>query len=145
MTLVDVNVLLYVVNQSAPHHQRVQNWWEAAIRDERPLGLTWLVIVGFLRLATHPGIFDDPLSAQEAATKIETWLALPNIGLITEADAHWTLYQQLIRDVGAIGNLANDIHLAAIAIGSGASIVSCDSDFARFQHVRWENPLTDKH
>jgi toxin-antitoxin system PIN domain toxin len=141
MTLVDVNVLLYVVNRSAPQHERVRNWWDAAIRAERPLGLTWLVIVGFLRLATHPAIFDDPLTAEEASIKVETWLALPNVGVVTESETHWAQYQQLVHEVGAIGNLANDIHLAAIAIGSGASILSCDTDFARFQRVRWENPL----
>ena len=32
--------------------------------------------------------------------------------------------------------------LAALAIENGLTIMSADTDFARFGEVRWENPLT---
>ena len=28
MKIVDLNVLLYVVNEDAPHHDRMAAWWE---------------------------------------------------------------------------------------------------------------------
>jgi predicted nucleic acid-binding protein len=34
-----------------------------------------------------------------------------------------------------------DAHLAAIAIGHGLMSCSTDGDFARFDDLRWENPL----
>lgn len=34
----------------------------------------------------------------------------------------------------------NDAHLAALAIGHGADLVSYDSDFARFPGLRWRRP-----
>ena len=32
--------------------------------------------------------------------------------------------------------------LAALAIEHGLTVMSVDTDFARFGEVRWENPLT---
>ena len=34
-----------------------------------------------------------------------------------------------------------DAHLAAIAIGHGCELCSTDSDFGRFDHLRWRNPI----
>jgi predicted nucleic acid-binding protein len=36
--------------------------------------------------------------------------------------------------------LTTDAHLAALAIEHGATIVSFDRDFARFEGVRWTLP-----
>jgi hypothetical protein len=33
--------------------------------------------------------------------------------------------------------------LAALAIEYGALLCSCDTDFARFQGLRWEDPLRE--
>jgi predicted nucleic acid-binding protein len=43
--------------------------------------------------------------------------------------------------VGTGGSLTTDAHLAALAISHNATLVSCDTDFARFKRLRWENPL----
>jgi predicted nucleic acid-binding protein len=42
--------------------------------------------------------------------------------------------------VGIAGNLASDAHLGALALSHGATLVSCDGDFARFPGLRSENP-----
>ena len=39
MKVVDVNLLLYVVNQESTHHATVRCWWEAAINGQDPLGM----------------------------------------------------------------------------------------------------------
>jgi toxin-antitoxin system PIN domain toxin len=142
MMLVDVNVLLYVVNDDAPQHDRVRKWWEAVIAREERLGLTWIVIVGFLRLATHARVFRNPLTPDEAIGKIDTWLKLPNVRIVAESDEHWQTFKQVFNESEMSGNLATDAHLATIALGYGAIVASCDSDFARIQQLRWENPLS---
>jgi len=37
--------------------------------------------------------------------------------------------------------LTADAWIAAIALAHGASVLTLDSDFARFPGVRWESPL----
>jgi len=39
MRVVDLNVLLYAVNQHAPHHAALRRWWETAMNAEEPVGL----------------------------------------------------------------------------------------------------------
>lgn len=41
-------------------------------------------------------------------------------------------------------NLTTDVHLAAHAIEAGGEVHSNDTDFARFQGLRWVNPLSPR-
>jgi len=141
MKLVDVNILLYAVNRSDPLHARILTWWENAIRSGEPVALAWSVIHGYLRLATHPQVFPNPQTNEEATDRVTKWLAHPNIQIATETDDHWRVLCDLIRDVGTVGNLVADAHLAALAISKAMTLVSCDRDFARFRQLRWENPV----
>ncbi len=140
MKLVDLNVLLYAVNRDAPGHEKIRSWWEAAISGDEPVGLAWIVILGFLRLATNPQVFAEPLMVDEAIERIHPWLSHPNIRLLRETEEHWRILKDLLEQTGTAGNLTTDAHLAALAISYGATLASCDADFGRFRHLRWENP-----
>ncbi len=39
------------------------------------------------------------------------------------------------------GKAVTDAHLAALAIEHGVGVCSADTDFARFEELRWVNPL----
>jgi hypothetical protein len=139
--LVDLNILLYALNQDSPHHRQVRRWWEAAINSDEPIGIAWVVLLGFLRLATNPKLFPRPLSSEEAIAKVEEWLAHPNLRTIRESDEQWPILREMLIQTGTAGNLTTDAHLASLAVAHGAVLASCDADFARFAKLRWENPL----
>jgi predicted nucleic acid-binding protein len=46
-----------------------------------------------------------------------------------------------LRAIGTAGNLTTDAQIAALAAEHGATVYSNDADFARFEDVRWVNPL----
>ena len=140
MKLVDLNVLLYVVNEDAVHHQTTLDWWEETLHGDGPVGLTWVVLLGFLRLSTNPAIFPSPLDSETALAKAETWLSLGQTRLVQETADHWQILTDLLEATGVAGNLTTDGHLAALAISHGATLVSFDHDFARFPGLRWESP-----
>ena len=140
MKLVDLNILLYAVNQQAPWHDSIRLWWEAALADDEPVGLPWVVLLGFLRLSTNARVFADPLSSSQAIDRVQEWLTHPNVRIVRETDQHWLILRELLDEAGTAGNLTTDAHLAAIAISHGAILASCDADFGRFRHLRWENP-----
>lgn len=144
MKIVDVDVLLYAGNGQSPHHEVVLRWWERALDGEESIGLAWPVIVGFIRISTNPAIFERPLSVSEVVEKVDRWLSRRVVGLIQEKASHWRTLGGLLSAGGVIGNLVSDAYLAALAIDHGATLVSCDSDFARFDGVRWENPLRSR-
>lgn len=98
-------------------------------------------MLGFLRLASNPSVFPRPLPSDAVIAKVDVWLAQTNIQVVTQKEGHWEIFRLLLGHSGTAGNLTTDAHLAAIAMSYGAVLVSCDNDFARFQGLRWENPI----
>lgn len=143
MKLVDLNVLLYAVNRQSPRHEAVRSWWEAALSDDEPIGLSWIVLLGFLRLATNPRVFARPLTDEQAMARVDVWVAHPNVRIVSETPDHWRILKYLLGQAGTAGNLTSDAHLAALAISHGAELISCDRDFARFRGLRWGNPAAE--
>ena len=47
----------------------------------------------------------------------------------------------LLRAAAIGANLTTDAHIAAFAIEHAGTVYSNDSDFARFDGLRWKNPL----
>ena len=66
MRLVDTNVLLYAVDETAPHHSAARGWLERALSETETVGFAWNALLGFIRLATNARVFTSPLSVGEA-------------------------------------------------------------------------------
>jgi hypothetical protein len=124
-----------------PHHAVARAALEAAINSERPVGLTWVVVNAFLRLTTKPGLFERPLTIDEAWELVDGWREHPNVRVVQETEEHARLWSELLRGTGAGGDLTTDAWIAAIAIAHGASVLTLDSDFGRFPSLRRESPL----
>jgi hypothetical protein len=138
--LVDANVLLYAVNSGSPHHQRARAWLDGTLAGDERVGFAWAVMLAFLRLSTSRAIFDRPLSAEQATAVIRTWLGNANAVSVEPGARHLESMQTLLSAAGTAGNLVSDAHLAALAIDEDAVLVSFDTDFARFDGLRWEQP-----
>ena len=140
MRVVDANVLLYAVNADARHHTASHAWLERALGGADTVGLSWMALLAFARLATKPEIFPSPLSPSAAMEQIQTWIDAPSAHVLHPGERHAAILGDLLEGVGTAGNLVNDAHLAAIAIEHRASVVSYDNDFSRFPGVRWHRP-----
>jgi uncharacterized protein len=141
--VVDLNLLLYAVNRDSPRHAAARAWLEQALSGDEPVGLPWVVLLGFLRVATSERILPHPLTATQALGVVDGWLAQPPVVVPAPGDGHWRVLRELLRVAGAAGNLTTDAHLAALAIEQGAELCSTDADFARFRGLRWVNPLDE--
>lgn len=141
MRLLDVNVLLYAFRDAAPDHAKYRAWLESAISADEPLGISELVLSSFVRIATHPRVFDPPASVDEALAFTAALRSAPNAVTVAPGPRHWSLFEQLCRTGGARGNLVADAYLAALAVESGCELVTTDRDFARFPGLRWKHPL----
>jgi toxin-antitoxin system PIN domain toxin len=140
--VVDANVLLYAVNRDAPHHASARKWLDTALAGDEAVGFAWVVLLAFLRLSTRPGLFPHPLTLQQAVSVIEAWLARPMAILLEPTTRHLRLLHGLLAPLSTAANLVTDAHLAALAIEHGAEVVSFDTDFSRFQGLRWSTPAT---
>ena len=77
MIIPDVNLLVYAYNRDAPHHVPAGAWWKNLMEGAQPVGLTWVVCLGYLRLMTNRKILARPLEASEALSHIHSWIARP--------------------------------------------------------------------
>ena len=138
--IVDVNVLLYAVDEGSPHHKVSRTWLEDALNGDVRVGFPWHCLVGFTRIATHSRVFASPMSAREAWGFVEDWLDQDMAWIPLPTDRHRRVLGRLVVEQHATGNLVSDAHLAALAIEHGVAICSFDTDFARFPEVTWINP-----
>lgn len=141
MILVDANLLIYAVDRDAPHHKAARKWVEGAFSGSVTVGLSWGVMLAFLRLVTRPGILRRPMPPEAALEFIDEWLALPAVEIVVPGEAHWPVFRNLLKTAGTAGNLTSDAHLAALAIERGATVFSADTDFGRFPGLLHVNPL----
>jgi toxin-antitoxin system PIN domain toxin len=141
MIVPDVNLLVYAYNSGAPHHVTARRWWEDTLSRKAPVGLPWVVALGFVRLVTHPRVLAPPLPPEVAIGHVRSWLARPGVRHLEPGPRHLDLLAELVRAAGVAGSLTTDAHLAALAIEHQCELHSNDADFARFPGLRWHNPL----
>lgn len=141
MRLVDANLLLYAVNEDAPLHRKARAWLESALTSNELVAFTWPVLLAVVRLSTKSVVFPRPLSIQQALDFVDSCLDQPNSTILQPGPRHWAILKSLLLAGGKAGDLSSDAHLAALAIEHGAVLVSTDNDFARFDGLRWVNPL----
>jgi uncharacterized protein len=139
--LVDVNVLLYAVDESSPRHEPARDWLEETLSGSETFAFSWSVLIAFVRLGTNPRVFETPLALDAALDLVDSWLDQPCATVIHPTDRHSALLRELLGPLGTAGNLTTDAHLAALAIEHGAELCSADADFARFPMLRSVNPL----
>jgi uncharacterized protein len=139
--LPDVNLLVYAADESSRHHAPARSWLERTLSGTEEMGFAWMVLLGFLRISTHPVAFGNALSPDRAFEYIDNWLDSPIATVIHPSERHAGHMRDLLMPLGTAGNLTSDAHLAALAIEHGAELCSSDNDFSRFEGVRWVNPL----
>ena len=140
MIAVDANVLLYAVNRDDSNHQPARRWLESRLAGSEPVGFAWVVLLAFIRIATHPQVFPAPLSAGEATRMVEEWLSQPSAVVLTPTGRHLGILSGLLAQAGSGGNLVSDAHLATLALEHGAGIASFDRDFLRFPGIELTVP-----
>jgi uncharacterized protein len=143
MILVDVNVLVYAHRMDAPGHPAFNNWLEELINSDQAYGYADLVLSGFLRIVTHPRVFNPPSDLTSALAFAQVIRRQPNAVLISPGPRHWQIFEKLCEIAQVKGNLVPDAYLAALAIESGSEWVTTDRDYSRFPGLKWRHPLHD--
>ena len=138
MKLPDTNVLVYAANLAAPQHAAALRWLKGAFDAPQGVALTWMALLGFVRLTTHPAILSSPLAVEDALRAINQWLTEPAAQVVHPGPQHAALLGRFLVAAGTGGNLTSDAHLAALAFEHGATVGTFDKDFRRFAGVSVE-------
>jgi toxin-antitoxin system PIN domain toxin len=137
----DVNLLLYAHIDAFAQHEASMRWWQEALSGSDEVGLAAPVVFGFVRIATNPRIFVNPLPIDDAITRVEEWLGTPPVRVLAPGPRHFEIAFDLLKAAGTAGNLTTDAQIAAFAIEYQGIVYSNDTDFGRFPGLRWNNPL----
>lgn len=144
MIAVDANLLVYAHVDSFGQHEAAHAWLEEQLATAPRIGLPWTSLMGFVRLVTNPRVFGEPEPMAGAWEQVEAWL---------EADVVWTpvptpRHREVLRTCLAVPGLrANDVpdaDLAALALEHGLALATSDSGFARFDGLRWFDPVRSR-
>ena len=80
------------------------------------------------------------MALRDAASVVRGWLDLPVTWVPQSTEAHAETLAGLLESETQ-ADLVADAHLAALAIEHGLLLCSTDRDFARFEGLRWTDPL----
>lgn len=138
--IVDANVLLYAVDDRSHFHAAARDWLDSAMNGVERVGLPWASLMAFQRIITHPRATANPLAPAEAWRCVTDWLDADLAWVPVPGPRHRDVVERLLIDGDLRGNLVTDAHLAALAIEHGTGVCSFDSDFARFEGLRWITP-----
>lgn len=138
----DVNLLLYSSAAESPHHEAAREFLKRCRQGDELFCLTWLTIMSYLRMVTHPAIVSPPLAPAQAMENVESLLGLPHCRVLTEQEGFWGVYREVARNLAVRGKLVPDAHLAALLRQHGVKrLYSNDGDFRKFDFLDVRNPL----
>ncbi len=107
------------------------------------MGIPVFCLGEFLRVVTHPRLFDPLFGITEACDALDRVLTSPSLTVLTPGDRFWPLLSRATNDAHAIGNLVFDAQIVALCREAGVSaLLTEDRDFDRFPGLLHRPPLT---
>jgi len=141
MLLLDVNVCVYAFRRESRGYEDWKDWLEQALRGPEPVGLPEQVLASVLRLVTNHRMYKNPSTPEAALAFCEALLDTPAAMRVRPGERHWAIFHGLVSRHGLRGNDIPDAYLAALALEQGATWVTADRGFARYEGLRLLNPL----
>jgi toxin-antitoxin system PIN domain toxin len=139
---VDVDVVLGAIRpDQGPEAEALFVWLEAALGGYEPVGVSELVLSAAVRIATHPRAYATPFTPEQALTSAEAIRDAPAAMLVQPGARHWGLFRGLVAGLRLRGSDVADAYLAAMAWEQGATMVTRDRGFRRFEGLRLLDPL----
>lgn len=139
---IDANLLLYASDSDSRFNERALATLRGTAESGEILYLFWPVVMAYLRVATHPAVFRQPLTPAQAAANVTTLLERPNVRSPGEDEGFWQTYRSVAKGTVIRGNLVPDAHLVALMRQYGVrTILSHDRDFQKFEGVQVSDPF----
>ncbi len=141
MRAIDTNILVYSEIISLEHHARARDLLVGLAEGSLPWAIPWPCVYEFLRVVTHPRVFNPPVPVEVALHDLQQILQSPSLRLLSETAGHAEVMNRLIDDSGVTGNLVHDAHIAALCTEHGVTeLITGDRDFSRFP-LKVTNPF----
>ena len=139
---IDANILIYASNRTSSRHSAAIEFLERRAETPEVFYLAWPVLMGYMRIVTHPRIFREPLSPNEALANIKALLTLPRVRILHEEEGFLEIYREVTGHLVVRGNLVPDAHLVALLRQHDVRrLYTTDADFKKFHSLDVRNPF----
>ena len=139
MIAVDTNVLIYAHRKDSEFHKSAGEVLTLLAEGSSPWAVPVFCLGEYLRVITHPRVFNNPHTPREAAKGLSHLLASPSVQVLNPGAEFPTLLQKTIDTHRLRGNLVFDAQIVAVCVEHGVGkIVSEDKDFLRFSELTVE-------
>ena len=137
MIAVDTNVLVYAHREEFSEHPRALEWLRFLAEGTAPWGIPVFTLGEFIRVVTHPKVFDPPSTMDDALMALDALAAMSSLRILLPARRYPGLLVEAVREGRATGNLAYDAQIAAVCREHGVgALLTRDRDFSRFPWIR---------
>ena len=133
MRMPDVNILIYAHRREDPHHGFYKSWIQDLANRGEMFALSSLVATAFIRIVTHPSFRPYPTPLVQAVSVIDSLLGVQSCVMLGPGGNHWDLVRGICMKSKSVGKLVGDAQHAAVALETGCTWVTRDSDFEQFR------------
>jgi toxin-antitoxin system PIN domain toxin len=136
---VDTNILVFAHREELAKHERARGRLEELATGDEPWYLPIFCLAEFVRVVTHPRLFDPPSTREEALGALNALLPSPSLSVLYPGQRWWPIFQEAATEARVAGNLVFDAAIVALCLENGVrTILSEDLDFRRFKGIRLE-------
>jgi hypothetical protein len=132
MIAVDTNILIYAHRAEFPRHAAAARKLTALAAAPGPWGVPVFCIGEFVRVVTHRKVLSPPSTIDQASAFLRALTASPSFALLLAEPEYLGDFEAALRYARASGNLAFDAQIAALCERQGATLLTEDRDFQRF-------------
>jgi len=137
MIAIDTNILVYAHREELPLHREARARLIELAEGVEPWALPVFCIGEFLRVVTHPRLFDPPSTIRQGVQAIGNLLDSPSCVILNPAEGFWPILAEIVKDANAKGNILYDAQIVAVCLEHGVrEILSEDRDFHRFEGIK---------
>lgn len=134
MIAVDTNILVYSHRAELAKHRAARSRLVELAEGAAAWAIPVFCLGEFLRLVSHPRLFDAPHTPADACRALARVLESPSLRILSPGPAFPELLTQAMIEADASGNLVFDAQIVAVCREAGARpLLTEDRDFARFR------------
>jgi len=127
---------VYAHRRQAEQHTAALEALRRVVIGREPWGIPVFVVGEFIRLVTHPTLFEYPSSLEDALGAIAGLVGEDGERLLRPGPRYWAVLQEVVIDGRATSNRMFDAQIAAVCLEQGArTILTEDRGFRRFTGI----------
>jgi uncharacterized protein len=145
MIAVDTNVLVHAHQREASLHAKAREVIRQLAESPVPWAVCLHSFVEFYGVATHPKLWKQPSTPEEAIDQIRAWRESPSLRILCDTPGVLDELAALAIKGSVRGGLIHDARIAACClVGGVGELWTVDRDFSRFPALKTRNPLVWK-